>query len=250
MDIAGYLGELDRSGRRLAEAAKEAGLGAPVPTCPGWLIRDLLRHTGGVHRWATAFVSTGRAEPYGPDERRGFFTAPPDDGLLDWYLESHAERVRTLKDPDPDLECWAFLPAPSPLAFWARRQAHETAIHRVDAELAAGHAITPFDPAFAADGIDELLAGFYARPRGRLVADPPVSLAARATDHEAAWTIRIEPEGRTVTSGAGPADCVISGPAARLYVFLWNRTDSTGIDVQGDRRVLELWREKATIVLK
>nr|WP_242384297.1 maleylpyruvate isomerase N-terminal domain-containing protein [Thermobispora bispora] len=152
MDIAGYLGELDRSGRRLAEAAKEAGLGAPVPTCPGWLIRDLLRHTGGVHRWATAFVSTGRAEPYGPDERRGFFTAPPDDGLLDWYLESHAELVRTLKDADPDLECWAFLPAPSPLAFWARRQAHETAIHRVDAELAAGHAITPFDPAFAADG--------------------------------------------------------------------------------------------------
>ena len=53
-----------------------------------------------------------------------------------------------------------FLPAPSPLAMWARRQAHETSIHRCYAESATG-ATTGFDPTFAADGIDELLYGFY-----------------------------------------------------------------------------------------
>ena len=39
------------------------------------------------------------------------------------------------------MRCFAFLPAPSPLAFWARRQAHETGIHRADVE-SAGFACT------------------------------------------------------------------------------------------------------------
>ena len=43
-------------------------------------------------------------------------------------------------------ECWTFLPAPSPRAMWARRQAHETAIHRVDAQLAAGLPVSPWSP--------------------------------------------------------------------------------------------------------
>ena len=64
--------------------------------------------------------------------------------------------------PD-DLECWTFLPAPSPRAMWARRQAHETAIHRVDAELAAGTPVWRCDAAFAADGVDELLTCFVPR---------------------------------------------------------------------------------------
>ena len=48
----------------------------------------------------------------------------------------------------------------------------------------------------AGDGIDELLRGFLSRPRGRLVADPPVALAVRASDTGQSWTIRIEPERR------------------------------------------------------
>ena len=55
-----------------------------------------------------------------------------------------------------------FLPAPSPLAMWARRQAHETAIHRYDAQHATGTS-AGFDPAFASDGIDELVSGFAPR---------------------------------------------------------------------------------------
>src|SRR6204780_1534249 len=58
--------------------------------------------------------------------------------------------------------CCGFLDAPSPLAFWARRQAHEPAIHRADAESAAGD-VTPFPAVFAADGIDELLVCFASR---------------------------------------------------------------------------------------
>ena len=54
--------------------------------------------------------------------------------------------------------------APCPLAFWAPRQAHETAIHRADAESAA--ALLPECLAdFAADGLDELIMGFGRRAR-------------------------------------------------------------------------------------
>ncbi|GGS78369.1 hypothetical protein GCM10010156_41320 [Planobispora rosea] len=236
------------AGVRMAEAASQAGLDAPVPTCPGWTVRDLLGHTGGVHRWATAYVATGKAEPFTDEEETEFFSCPADDTLISWFRDGHAALVGTLEQADPDLACWAFLRAPSPLAFWARRQAHETTIHRVDAESATGK-ITPIDPALAADGVDELFDGFYARPRGRLVADPPVSLAVRATDRAASWTIRVEPDGRTVTPGArDDADCVISGPAAELYLLLWNRADAGGLDVRGDRDVLALWREKARIL--
>ena len=41
---------------RLGAWADRAGAEAPVPTCPGWTVRDLLAHQGMVHRWATAVV--------------------------------------------------------------------------------------------------------------------------------------------------------------------------------------------------
>jgi hypothetical protein len=37
--------------------------------------------------------------------------------------------------------------------------------------------------------------------------------------------------------------CVLGGPAAGLYAFLWNRADSAtaGVAVSGDPDVLDLW---------
>src|SRR5205823_3910842 len=130
-----------------------------VPTCPGWTVRDLLAHQGGVHRWATSHVVEARTEP--PSRDFALAEPPDDDAVLDWFRDGYARLVTTLADASDRLECWTFLPSPSPRAFWARRQAHETAIHRVDAESASGEPVT-FDPAFAVDGIDELLLGFYA----------------------------------------------------------------------------------------
>ncbi len=215
-----------------------------MPTCPDWRVRDLLLHTGGVHRWAASFLLDGTRRPSSADD--AFFVAPAEEELVSWYRASHAALVDVLLAADPDTACWAFLPAPSPLAFWARRQAHETLIHRVDAESAAGE-VTPVDPDLADDGIDELLNGFFGRPRGRLVADPPVTLALVANDTPAAWAVRIEADRRVVTAGARDGDCVVAGPIAELYLLLWNRRGPDGLDVQGDRGVLDLWRAKARV---
>lgn len=258
MDTAEHIDALRAAGRELAEAARRAGPDAPVPTCPGWRVRDLVTHTGGVHRWATAYVAERRGEAMDPEEKSRYRDYIPDDAeLIDWYAAAHAALVKALEDAPPDLECWTFLPAPSPLAFWARRQAHETLIHRVDAEAAAGIPGAVPDAALAADGIDELVTCFLTRPKSALRADPGRNLGVRATDVGEEWTIRIGPDKVEVLRGSGclrmrdaggSTDCVLTGAAADLYLLLWNRADATDLKVDGEASLLDLWHESARVL--
>jgi len=249
METAEHIDALRAAGRDLAEAARIAGPAAPVPACPGWHVRDLVAHIGGVHRWATAYVAERRAEAMDQAERARYRDAVPDDAeLVDWYATAHAALVAALETAPPDLECWTFLPASSPLAFWARRQAHETLIHRIDAEAAAGKPGARPDTALAADGIDELLTCFLTRPKSTLRADPARSLGVRASDVDEEWYVRIGPDKVEVLHGpGGSADCVITGPAADLYLFLWNRAGTEDLRVTGDASLLALWRESARV---
>src|SRR5438128_1511974 len=137
VELPEHLHALRREGELLAATASRTGFGVPIPTCPEWQMRDLVLHMGDVHRWARAHVAERRAEPI----RKAAEVAgplPEDHGLLEWFCQGLDRLVRTLESADRDVECWTFLPAPSPVAFWARRQAHETAIHRADAESATG----------------------------------------------------------------------------------------------------------------
>ena len=102
--------------------------------------------------------------------------------------------MEALASAPADLETWTFLDAPTPLAFWARRQAHETAIHRVDAESAAGD-VTGFPSGFAADGIDELLLRFVGRPGRPLPVETPRSMVVRALDVPRSWRVTFAPSG-------------------------------------------------------
>jgi hypothetical protein len=54
VDVAEHIAHLQRDGVLLADAAARAGMDARVPTCPEWVVRDLVRHQGDVHRWAAA----------------------------------------------------------------------------------------------------------------------------------------------------------------------------------------------------
>jgi uncharacterized protein (TIGR03083 family) len=247
--IIEFLDELDKQGHLLAGAAAGAGLAAPVPSCPGWRVGDLLRHTGGVHRWAASIVGTPlRERPPGTSARHALAAGSPDDELLPWFTAGHQALVDTLRAAPADLDCWAFLTAPSPKAFWARRQAHETAIHRVDAELAAGITPTAVSAGFAADGVDEL-GHFLSQRHGRLRADPGRTILISATDTDRAWLATITTEPLQVTD-AGPedrADLTIRGPAADLYLLLWNRRGPDDLDLDGDTGLLDLWRSLATI---
>ncbi|MEV4945634.1 maleylpyruvate isomerase family mycothiol-dependent enzyme [Streptomyces sp. NPDC053755] len=255
MKAADHIDALDAAGRSLAETATAAGMDAEVATCPGWRVRDLLRHTTMVHRWATAFLTEGHTS-YHPDG------GEPDldgDALLAHYRQGHARLVAALHEAPDSLECWSFLPAPSPRAFWARRQTHETTVHRADAESALpGGRPGPVEKAVAVDGIDELLRGFHARDRSRVRTEEPRTLRVRATDTEDVWTVHLSPEPpRTEHAGAstagareedtGAADCELSGPAGRLYLTLWNRLPHTAVSVAGDASLARLWRENSAV---
>jgi uncharacterized protein (TIGR03083 family) len=245
MGVDEHIAALDRDGRLLVGAARSAGLEAPVPSCPGWVVRDLLAHIGFVHRWAAGYVQTGRTEMVEePDEPGLLAAAPPDDLLIDWVADGHASLVGALSSAPAGLRCWTFFGAPSSLAFWARRQAHETAVHRVDAELATGAAPSPIAIPFAADGVDELLLGFLARPGSRRYAKvQPGSVSFAATDTDASWTVAVSGTGIEMARSAGTGDLSVRAPAADLYLLLWNRRPSDGLDVEGRADLLEDWRK-------
>jgi len=256
MDIARYLDAIAREAGLLARAAAAAGPDAQVPTCPEWCVRDLVRHQGEVHRWAAAVVE-GRS-PDNIDAQDVVGPWPEDTDLVEWFEDGSRRLLDVLGTAPPDLECFTFLPAPSPLLFWARRQTHETGIHRVDAQRAAGD-VTPFPIDQAVDGIEEILYGFAGRPTSRLRSEQVRTLALRATDAGdpsdavgaadagRAWHVTIEADRASVVPGGGPADCSVEAPASTLFQFLWNRLDAREVTVQGDGEVIELWRRTMRI---
>jgi uncharacterized protein (TIGR03083 family) len=248
VDVLGLIEQLDADGARVTALCGTTAPGAPVPTCPGWGFRDLVHHLGGVHRWATTFVGGDHGQPRDGDLEVLSGGWPEDGDLAGWFAEGHADLVRALRGAPADLETWAFLEAPTPLAFWARRQAHETAIHRVDAESASG-ATSGFPAGFAADGVDELLLRFVARGGRPLPVERERTLAIAATDLDRAWTVTFAPEGFRTTAGAEPGgvETRVRGTASELYVWLWNRSSTDDLERTGDEEPLRLWRDHARV---
>ena len=119
-------------------------------------------------------------------------------------------------------------------------------MHRADAESAGG-AIGPFDPTFASDGIDELLFGFFGRRSTEPREIEPWTLQLSAEDTGDAWLLHPEPTGLVTTREPGDADCSVRATASDLYLLLWNRRASGGLDVDGDPSVLTRWRDTMQI---
>jgi uncharacterized protein (TIGR03083 family) len=254
MEIAEHIDALRRQGGLLADAAERAGLDASVPPCSPWLVKDLLRHTGYIHRWAARHITECPDQIIdGPPEADILLGGAPDPELLDWFRAGHAALVDTLTTADPAVKCATFIAAPSPLAFWARRQAHETAIHRADAESATG--ATPGYPAdFAADGIDELIMGFGQRRKYQPGADGGGRMCIVTTDTGDAWSIEareghLHPRRYTGADPAEDARCTLRGPASGIYLYLWNRADAAQADitVTGDPALLEAWQHSVRV---
>jgi uncharacterized protein (TIGR03083 family) len=244
VDVLEHVEQLRLDGERLAEVASSTDPVAPVPTCPDWQLRDLVRHVGGVHRWATGFVLGAGVQPPDGDLEQLVGGWPEDADLVAWFRAGHRSLVEALASAPADLNTWTFLDAPTPLAFWARRQAHETAIHRVDAESAAGDA-TGFPSVFAADGVDELLLRFASRSSRTLPVGAPRSMFVRATDVPRSWFVTFTPTGFQIQADPMDADAelLVTGVASDLYVMLWNRRDTAGLELDGEPYLLELWRE-------
>lgn len=245
-------------GRRFAEAASRGPWDAEVSACPGWDLRDLVRHLSEIHLWAAANVAQRPGAALDLEDRSDLVESwpelavfwPDDDDLIQHYLRTNQNLVHQLESAPPDVAAPTWLPAPSPLAMWARRQAHETSIHRFDAESATG-TVTGFDPLLAADGISELLYAFYrnvARPKDRpFLIDRDSTMHVHALDTDDHWFMEFTPEAFRRGEPTGAADVTVSGSASDLYVSLWNRGDDSQITVAGDRRLLDTWHDRTGV---
>jgi uncharacterized protein (TIGR03083 family) len=248
LSLDDHLGALARSGAALRQAAAAAGLAAKVPTCPAWDVAELVLHQGMVHRWAAANLRGDRDHDTAAAHAEGKAAA----SLLDWYSQGLADLLDTLRATPEDAEAMVFLrDAPPPRRFWARRQAHETTIHSVDAISAVCRrwptaSDVEIDPVLAADGIDELLTGFITRGAGRLHAAEPYRLLVRTDDTGHAWTLAIG-DGPIVTTPGGTEqpEASFSGTAVQLYLSLWNRADE--ITSNGRSDLLDQWRKQIRI---
>lgn len=245
MEIPEHIEAVETEGARFAEAARRSDLDAAIEFCPGWNMRDLVRHLSEIHLWAAARVAKRTSKLF-PDDISEHIESwpdlavfwPDDDDLIDWYLETNANLVDALEGASPTDDIPTFLPAPSPLAMWARRQAHEIAVHRFDAEHATDSE-SGFDPTFASDGIDEIVVGFAAR--SQYSPSETRTMAIRARDTGDCWTITFAPEGITTVREDGPADAVLTAAASDLYLTMWNRGLDGAIDIEGQHDVLDAW---------
>jgi uncharacterized protein (TIGR03083 family) len=239
------LDQIGSAAAELASRAATADLDAPVHSCPGWSVADLVAHQGMVHRWAAAQLRLDETPvPSHPE----FLASVPPDRLLHWFADGVRELTETLRTVDPDVPALVFLrDAPRPAHFWARRQAHETTVHSVDALSAVlGRLPTAaeagLDPDLALDGIDELLTGFFPRGRSKLAGLAPLTLAVVPGHAPRAWTVRVDGERlTTVREHRSDADATFAGTAVQLYLGLWNR--GTEITATGRPGTLEAWRE-------
>ncbi len=247
-----YLTAVEAEARRCAEAVALGGPAARVPSCPDWDLAELCRHLGSVHRWVTLTVRT-RAQ-----ERPGFDALPdpemPADaaGQAEWLLRGALTVVGVLREAGPDLRVWGWA-AEQHTGWWARRMAHETLVHRIDAELASGP-VRPVDPSLAADGIDELLHNALAPaarafPRRDRLRGEGGTLHLHCTDVHGEWTLRRTPQGFAYEPGHGKGDAALRGPAGELMTLLTKRLPGGRKDVElfGDEDLVALWLDGLTL---
>jgi uncharacterized protein (TIGR03083 family) len=238
-----WYAEIEASTDTLATLVDGADLTRTVPTCPDWTLRQLATHVGRAHRWAAEIVATRSTQgiPFreAPDGRI------PDDPAqhAPWLRAGAARVVEVVREAGSDL-VWAF-EGLHPASFWGRRMAHETAVHRADAELAAGRD-AGIEPDIAADGIDEWLDMIVGDQRLEGLPDGGV-LHVHATDGELGeageWLVRREGPMLIVERGHGKGDVALRGPAGRLQLVLLRRVppDDPQVQVLGDAGLLARW---------
>jgi uncharacterized protein (TIGR03083 family) len=247
VDYYEYCDELENEGARFVARATVADVAAPVPGCPDWRVSDLLAHVGFVHRWARQLVAIRASERVSP--RHMEFSRGPVSAQ--WLSEGVGELLETLRVSDPDDNMWAW-GADQHVRFWARRQLHETLVHRVDLEESMA-VTSEIDPHIAIDAIDEFLAnlecaGAFSPAIKNLVGTDKI-ITFRA-DEGPEWSVRLSPGGFVINDAAGRADAVVSGPATDLLLTLYRRTSlaDSPCAVLGETDLVATWLANSALL--
>jgi uncharacterized protein (TIGR03083 family) len=236
LDVIGIEGELIL---RTAASALPDAARAEVPGCPGLTLQETLRHVGSVHRVTRLWVRDG-------DRPDHWQRSPSDGDLLGFIRVGLDELLAELRQHDPDAPCGTWWPADQTHGFWRRRMAHETTVHRVDVQAAAGGPVNPIDPELALDGIDELLFLWFGYRLGELGISSPQQGAVALSAAQRRWLAIFE-RGRSVArrvdeAEARSADAIVSGDPMAVYLWSWGRLPDQSVHITGDQdAVAHLW---------
>lgn len=234
-----YLRALRLDAARLAEVAA-MGLQPAVPSCPGWNVADVLTHTAAVYLRKVETIRSGAA----PQEW------PPDDFAdrepLRLFDEATSVLLAELTSRHPDEVRSTWWPDDQTVGFWYRRMAMETAVHRVDAEL-AHDVVTPIDGALAVDGIDEvlrvMLAGSWADDEPPT--PTPVDGRVRVSSGGRSWTVTLTAHSVRVNEADAAGVAVeVAGAPDDVYLWLWGRRGDEALAVAGDAGLAGAFRRR------
>jgi uncharacterized protein (TIGR03083 family) len=234
LDVIGIEGEL------LAESALGARPELSVPGCPGLTLSETVRHTGSVYRMVLAWLRDGR--------RPGQWQRAPNEGddVSEFLRSGLRELLAELAAHDPAEECSTWWSLDTSYGFWRRRMAHETTVHRVDVQGAAGVTVHPVADDVAEDGVDEVLTLWFDHRLTVLGVSGtrPGDVAVRAG--ERTWMTRAGPDGtaawQTTASAAENADAEVTGSPMNVYLWLWGRVSDRAVHSSGDPdAVAQLW---------
>jgi uncharacterized protein (TIGR03083 family) len=228
-----YPAAVRRDGSALAAAAEAAGPAVPIAGCPGWDVAELVGHITEVHYFWGEMVERRLQDPalVPPLERPGDFSA-----LLARCRVGVERLASILAAADPSAPVWTWA-RQKDAGFVIRHQAQETAVHRWDAEHAAGRVFS-IEPDLAADSIDEFLEHTSAwRVEGAAPVGGTVHL--HATDVPGEWTLSEDGSGALVVErGHDKGSAALRGRASDLLLILYRRIGREAAEAFGDEAVL------------
>jgi len=221
-----------------------------VPGCPGWDVARLLDHISRVYASRTDIVEQGLTDRWPPRRVR-----PDKADPLEWFRAEATRLGAALAGADPAQPVQTFARERT-VGFWIRRMAHETLIHRIDAEQAAGYE-SAVDPELAIDGISELFDVFITPQfdENEFEADEPViginsggrswvARFGRLTDKTHG---KVEEMPMMVLDGQAKPSATVAGDPDRVLLWMWGRAPLAVVEVDGPLELAHRFREVCSI---
>ena len=238
IDRAVYQEALRADGEAIAAAGRQ-DIAAAVPSCPGWTMHKLLAHVGRVYRSVGRHVAERATEMIPADD----IPRPPEgNAIVEWFEEGHRFVQDALAGADPDDAVWTWT-GQNTMAFYFRRMAHETAVHRWDAEAAFGQP-GPIHSDLSSDGVSELFEVVlpFAVANWNMTL-PDASLHLHRTDGDGEWLLVNDGGHIKVSLEHAKGDAAVRAGGTDLLLLSWERIglDSPGVETFGDADAARAW---------
>jgi uncharacterized protein (TIGR03083 family) len=227
-----------REGQGILTAAG-MGFDADIPTCEGWQVAKLVNHISKIYAYVAGVVSSRATEDPGR-------ATLPDGEPLQVLSDVLDDVVAALSEIDAETPVWNWSDdAPDLGLFWARRMAHESSVHRFDAQAAHG-VMQPIESELAGDGIDELIDMVAPRIYRREGVTGPTGTIALQSSDDGAWLLGLEPQALSRLEVLSEPDVAVSGTSSALLLASYSRIPWTSLDVTGNADLLNQWTEAMT----